>query len=338
VSEDPGQRPVRVLSIDGGGIRGLIPAIVLAELEERSGTPAARLFDLVVGTSIGGILALGLTRPGRAGAPFYSAERLVHLLEEHGPTIFSLSLWERLERAGGLLDERYSARPLERVLERFFGEARLREAITDLVIPSYEIELPSPWFFRSRQARVDPEYDFPMRDVARAASAAPTYFEPHKLTTDDVMRYYALVDGGVFANNPTLCGYVEARTLYPGRGDFLVVSLGTGQRTRSLPYARAKNWGLVGWAKPILDVVFHGVSETVDYQMRVLCGAGAAGSPSYHRFQVALEQASNSLDDASPQNIRALRLEARRLIDRDSRRLDEVCRALTAGVRDEPPR
>ena len=97
---------IKILSIDGGGIRGLIPAVVLAEIEKRTGKPASELFDLIAGTSTGGILALGLTCPAADGRPRYSAERLIDLYQKEGNRIFNRSRWRRffkLDRVGDYL-------------------------------------------------------------------------------------------------------------------------------------------------------------------------------------------------------------------------------------------
>src|SRR5215210_6651753 len=114
---------VKVLSIDGGGIRGIIPATVLAEIERRTGSRIAQLFDLVAGTSTGGILALGLVKPagdggggGGGGGPDYPASKLVELYEQEGRRIFARSPWHHLGAFGNLLDEKYEARGLESVL------------------------------------------------------------------------------------------------------------------------------------------------------------------------------------------------------------------------------
>jgi patatin-like phospholipase/acyl hydrolase len=128
----------RILSIDGGGIRGIIPALVLAELERRAGKPVAELFDLIAGTSTGGILACGLTIPGDGGRPRWHAEELVALYEKEGPHIFDRSLLKRITSLEGIIDERYPNRPLHDVLRRYFGDARLRNALTRVLVPAYE--------------------------------------------------------------------------------------------------------------------------------------------------------------------------------------------------------
>ncbi|MCS6954340.1 MAG: CBASS cGAMP-activated phospholipase [Bryobacterales bacterium] len=316
--------PVKILSIDGGGIRGIIPAMVLAEIEERTGRPIARLFDLIAGTSTGGILALGLVKPGPAGRPEHSARKLAALYEKEGQRIFRATLWRRLATAGSLAEEKYSAEGLESVLREYFGEARLRDALTEVIITSYETERRMPFFFKSRHAKTREGYDFPMRLVARATSAAPTYFEPLKLEAASGDDYFSLIDGGVYANNPAMCGYVEARVTHPEADDFLLVSLGTGETTRRLRYEDVKSWGLASWAQPILQVVFDGVSSTVDYQLRQLLGP-RNGERRYFRFQTRLDPGCDDMDDASADNVRTLRLLGEKLVRDQQDDLDELC-------------
>ena len=165
---------VRILSIDGGGIRGIIPAMVLAEIERRTQRPVAQLFDLVAGTSTGGIIALGLTVPKCPGAPLYRAQRFVELYEHEGARIFSRSLLRAMFAVDNLTLKKYSSTGIEQVLKEYFGDARLRDAVTDVLITSYEIERRFPFFFKSRNAQRRSDYDFLARDVARATSAAPS--------------------------------------------------------------------------------------------------------------------------------------------------------------------
>ena len=305
---------VRVLSIDGGGIRGIIPALVLAELERLAGRRTFELFDLIAGTSTGGILACALCAPD----PLPAAQ-IVGLYAERGPEIFDRSVWQRIRSADGLLDEKYDAGALDRVLDRFLGGKQLAETRPDLIVPTYDMSGPGPYFFKSRKARERPTEDFPLTVVARATSAAPTYFEPLPV------RERALVDGGVFAVNPAMTAFAEALRFEPG-ADVVLLSLGTGERTRKRRFADVDDWGLVEWARPILDVVFDGSSDAVDYQVRHVLG-----EESYWRLQVELTRASDDLDDASPENLRRLREHAEELIASDSAKLDSAVAALEGG-------
>jgi len=309
-----------ILSIDGGGIRGIIPAVVLKEIEDRTGKRIANLFKVIAGTSTGGLIALGLACPGDE-SPRFTAQDLVELYERDGKDIFPQELFGRLRQ---LRDEKYSADGLEKILEAKFGDTLLQDAVTGVIVPAYDIERRQPLFFRSQRAKEKPDtHDFLMRDVARATSAAPTYFEPLRLPAEGSRDDYTLVDGGVFANNPGMCAFVDADAGRARADGTLVVSLGTGQLTRPLPYGEARNWGLAGWGRRILDIVFDGVSDTVDYQLREILGDG------YYRFQTDLDKGQDELDDTSPANIKNLKDEAEQLLTKHGDDIDALCRTLT---------
>ncbi|HEV2671235.1 MAG TPA: patatin-like phospholipase family protein [Gemmatimonadales bacterium] len=324
--------PIRILSIDGGGIRGIIPAMVLAELEHRTGRPTCELFDFIAGTSTGGILALALTKPDGAGKPAWSAAQLIELYEREGSTIFSPA-WHRWLIIGFLYDlffVRYSARHIEQVMRRYFGDTRLSEASVPLLITAYELHKRDPWLFKSEQAKRKDDHDFPMWQAARATAAAPTYFPPLRLPAPPPYGWYALIDGGVYAQNPAMSAYVEAHTTYPDARDFIVASLGTGQTRKPIPYRKAKHWGLAGWARPVLDVVFDSVSDTVDYELEQMLPP-VGGSKRHYRFQVELQQSEDSLDDPSPQNIARLKARGQKLIADTDAALTSLVAALARG-------
>jgi uncharacterized protein len=298
---------MRILAIDGGGIRGLIPALVLTELERRAGRRVFEMFDLIAGTSTGGILACALCAPD----PLPASE-VVKLYEEQGPDIFSRSLFQRIRSADGLLDEKYDDAALDRALERFLSDKLLSESRPNLIVPSYDTALPGPYFFKTTDATASSADDFPLSVVARATSAAPTYFEPV------AAGERALVDGGVFATNPAMCALAEAlNTVAPK--DVVLISLGTGERTHQRSFDEIKDWGLANWARPILDVVFDGVSDAVNYQVKRVLPADR-----YWRFQVELTLASDHLDDASEDNLAKLRGHAEELIAQRSEDLDKA--------------
>lgn len=306
---------MNVLSIDGGGIRGLIPATVLATIEDRAQQPVSELFDLLAGTSTGGILACALTAPRAEGSgPRWTAAELVGLYRSEGPKIFSRSLGRRVRSVEGLLDEKYDDEELVRALSRYLGDAALGDARKPVLLTAYDLHGRETFFFKSWR----PEFSaVPMAVAAQATSVAPTYFEPLRLGDT------TLVDGGVFAGNPAMCAYAEAARLAPGEPT-RVVSLGCGRLTRPIEHDDAKDWGLVEWVRPLIDVVFDGVSAAVSYQLDQLLG------DRHHRFQVTLDRASDDLDDASPGNLELLAEQAAELVTDRSDDLDRVVEALTA--------
>jgi patatin-like phospholipase/acyl hydrolase len=319
----------RILSIDGGGIRGIIPALVLAELERRTGKPVAKLFDLVAGTSTGGILAVGLTMPGTKRKPKYSADDLVSLYEENGDDIFHRSKWHQIRAIGNLAEEKYPSEGIERVLAERFGKALLSEVLTNVLVTAYDIELRQPHFFKSDRARKYPDRNFHLADIARATSAAPTYFEPAQIRSQAGDDPVALVDGGVYANNPAACALVEAICTYGAAlSDMTFLSLGTGELTRPIMYEEAKGWGLAKWAQPILSVVFDGVSDTVDFQVKSLLDTESDEPNSYLRIQAPLHEGNDDMDDASRTNLKVLKLVAKDLLSEHGDELDALAERL----------
>jgi predicted acylesterase/phospholipase RssA len=322
-SPDP-ERPAplrKVLSIDGGGIRGIIPAVVLAEIEHRTGRHACELFDLIAGTSTGGIIAVGLGMAGPDGKPAFRAEDGINLYEEFGPKIFARSTRNTLRSMGSLLHEKYPVAGLEEVLEGRFGDALLSDSLTDVLATSYEISRRETYIFCSRPAREDPAHDYPIKVVARATSAAPTFFEP-ALVRDSSGRENVFIDGGVFANSPAMCAFAEMESRHE-EADLLMVSIGAGSLTRSFDFETVRDWGAAQWARPILNIVLDGVSEGVDLQLRELLGPQR-----YYRFQVPLRHGNDEMDDVHPDNLRALRESANAMVRDSSAQIDRVCELL----------
>ncbi len=173
----------RILAIDGGGIRGVIPAKVLVKIEEQTGKKIAELFDLIAGTSTGGILAAGLCVPGPDGkTPKYAASELLDLYKLRGKKIFASSLPRKVLSV--LVGSEYSSGGLEAQLESYLEDWRLADAVTGLLITSFDMRAGEAWFFSRRRAKADTTRNYKLRDVARATSAAPTYFHLFALTQE----------------------------------------------------------------------------------------------------------------------------------------------------------
>lgn len=307
----------KILSIDGGGIRGLIPALVLAEIEQKTGKAIAECFDLIAGTSTGGILALGFSKHNGNLKPQYTACELAEIYQNRGNEIFPHSLWETPLPLGGYTEELYSHTGLEKILDEYFGTDPLSTAITKTLITSYDIQSRESVFLKSWR----PEYSSTtMKEAARATSAAPTYYEPAIVSIDGVTK--VLVDGGVFINSPSVSAYAEAKKLFPEENDFFLLSLGTGELSRPIPYSDAKNWGKVGWLMPLLGCMFDGMADASDYQMKTFLGKN------YIRLQTSLTDASDDLDNVTNSNIKSLIEEAKKLIKIHKSEIEEITQLL----------
>jgi hypothetical protein len=262
----PVRRRFQVLALDGGGVLGIFTAALLAGLEEDTGHPVADAFDLVVGTSAGGIIALGL------GAGLRPREILDFYVEERN-RIFPNRLGWRSLRWPFLA--KYRADGLEAALKRVFGTRLLGESRLPLVIPSYDLGENDVHIFKTpHHNRLKRDFKVPMWAVAMATSAAPTYFPAFRLPGDETR----LIDGGVWANNPAMVGVTEAVSMFGQRPeDIRVLSLGT---TQSLSPRRSglDNGGLLRWARGsnLVGVLLNGQSVGAFAQVQHLIGADRA--------------------------------------------------------------
>ena len=263
----------RILSLDGGGIRGLITAILLARLDAEQGLRAwLEHADLVAGTSTGGLIALALARGT-------SLAEIRALYEERGRSIFDDSWLDNLKDLGNIIGAQYHTGKLQAELQRLFGAARLRDLGKRVLIPTFDLDNEDP---RPDQRRWKPKlfHNFPGPDSDGAAlawkvglytSAAPTYFPTVE----------GFVDGGVFANNPAMCALAQSQDARIGRRPALhnvaLLSLGTGS---SLLYVKGRkhDWGYAQWSRALLGVMFDGTIGIADYQCRQLLGTR------YHRL------------------------------------------------------
>jgi patatin-like phospholipase/acyl hydrolase len=255
-----------VLALDGGGVRGIFTAALLAGLEEDSGQSVVDHFDLVVGTSTGGIIALAL---GAGLAPreileFYVAERT---------TIFAgPRAWTSIRR---IFAAKYRSDGLEAALKRIFGERLLGESRIPLVVPSYNLGENSVYLFKTpHHERLRRDHRVPMWAVGMATTAAPTYFPAFRLPLDQVR----LIDGGVWANNPAMVGVTEAVSMFGRRLDEIrVLSLGTTTSMRTRP-SRLDNGGLARWVRGpnVVDVLMAGQSAGAFAQVQHLIGSDNA--------------------------------------------------------------
>jgi predicted acylesterase/phospholipase RssA len=222
----------RILALDGGGARGLFTASFLATAEELLEARAADHFDLIVGTSSGATIGLALAY----GLP---AQRVLDLFLEHGPRIFS-----RPRRLGMMALPKYDGAPLAAALREVLGERRLDDVLTPVCIPSYELTNSYPRIWKDAHAPdIAGGGGEPAWRVALASAAAPIYFPGVQVIDDD-----SHVDGGLFANNPTLIGLAEAaRTFDMPLDRIRILSIGTGERAERIPHERARRMGVWEW-------------------------------------------------------------------------------------------
>jgi len=256
----------RVISVDGGGVRGIVPVIVLHRLTQEPGlADLLAKTDLFAGTSTGGLIALALASD--LGLP-----AILDLYERRASTIFHTTWLHRIRDLDNLIGATYRLDNLRGQLHEVFGERRLADLRDRVLVPAFDLdnEAPDP---AERTWKPKLFHNFPGDDsdgdrlayqVATYTAAAPTYFP----TAD------GFIDGGVFATNPAMCAIAQTqdpRNDAPDRGDLtqlVLLSLGTG---RSLQYIEGSHdWGQLQWVRPLIDLMLDGVNGIADYQCRHL--------------------------------------------------------------------
>ena len=239
----------RILSIDGGGIKGIFPGSFLATLEQSLGQPIATYFDLIVGTSTGGIIALGWASVYRQGT-------YLSFYEEHGPSIFRGSRAARALRQIGI--SKYNSNPLREALRTVFGDRKLGESTRRLVVPSCNLDTGEVHIWKtSHHPRLERDYTASVVEVALSTAAAPTYFPTHRSSAG-----IPLVDGGMWANNPVGIALVEAMGILEWPRDSLrVLSLGCTTTPLSTGVLRNRALGWLFWRMKVTEVLMAAQSS-----------------------------------------------------------------------------
>ncbi|KAL3500282.1 hypothetical protein ACH5RR_039375 [Cinchona calisaya] len=370
-----GAHAVTILSIDGGGVRGIIPATILefleTELKNIDGRDAriADYFDIISGTSTGGLITAILTTPNddhENRRPLFTAQEVVEFYLKESPYVFPQRLEKRLtttalyeasntnitiittlfhwfrwaaEKLGlpkflskyldrfeeAFLHPKYDGKYLHDKIKTMMGAKRLRDTLTNVVIPAYDVLRFQPRVFSTRNARIQNSTNFKLSDVCISTSAAPTYFPPYLFTHN--YTKFSMVDGGLAANNPTVLAIREAvlddckkRIAISSEGNvdfskFIVLSLGTGASSDKVDIWDPEDWGILAWlgapsfsTTPIIEALMTANDEMVDvYMSLILRALGINPLKNYLRIQdEGLDRKDTSLDNSDPKHLQEL--------------------------------
>ena len=269
-----------------------------------SNLPISQLFDMVAGTSGGAMIGAALVAPN----PLSSSE-ITNFFIRDGKTIFPPDPFRYIRSAFN--GPKYSAEPFEDLMSEVFGETWLSEVTVPFIVPAYDIGARQAKFFKSWKAQgndLDPDEsatsnDYRLRDVVRASAAAPTYFSPaHILSRAGEGQTF--IDGALVANNPAMCAIASARFMNPDLERIILVSIGTGMQTEAIPYAKARSWGLLEWARPAFECVMDGHGDTVPYQVDQCFRSMVT----QYRFDFTLggSNPNGAIDDTSAEQVRRL--------------------------------
>lgn len=257
-------KPFKILSIDGGGIKGLYSSTILEHLEQRS-RPISEYFDMLCGTSTGGLIALCLGLG-------LSAKEISGIYEQHGRKIFPRRTW-----LGGIFRQtawggKYNDAPLKEVLDGIFGDAKIGDLDNLVCIPSYSFTDARPWVFKRDHGKLDRDNNASLVDVALATSAAPTYFPLCEIPYYNNKQF---IDGGVWANNPSLVGVIEALTYFVGKdkqfSSVELLSVSSLNNTSGKPVGLKRHRSFLQCRNDLFDTSLIGQSQFTDYFLTRLC-------------------------------------------------------------------
>ncbi len=267
----------RILSIDGGGLRGIVAVMILQEIEKRTGARIFELFDLVAGTSAGAFVTCGVAATDNNKTPRSTLEEVARVYTERGKELFPPKSWagRQVNKITSLFKPEFAPAGIDAVLAQMAGDLTLKNCLKPIFVPAFDLNHNEALLFKTRQAFTEPDGNARLYDICRATSAAPTYLPPYGFRFKGKDRL--CIDGGIFMNNPALGALTEVSRYrqYYGIADLSeisVLSVGTGEYTGEPARSKVKNFGKLGWAGPISDVMMQGVNQTISYECEEMLG------------------------------------------------------------------
>jgi patatin-like phospholipase/acyl hydrolase len=273
----------RILSLDGGGLRGIIPVLVIKEIERRTGKPITDMFDMIAGTSTGALIACGLSVSDDGVNPKYKIADIEKIYTERGNDIFPKKKWFNgfLSGVSALKNPKFKADGLQKVLEELLGEKRIADCFKPIFVTTFDLYNNEALLFKYRQAIADPSRNARLIDICRATSAAPTYLPTYNFMYNDKKR--VCVDGGIYMNNPSIGALVEITKFHKeapynmeelSLSDISILSIGTGHYSSEIARKKVEGFGLLDWATNITDVMMQAVNQTTTYQTEEFTSTG----------------------------------------------------------------
>ncbi|KAK9040204.1 hypothetical protein V6N11_015378 [Hibiscus sabdariffa] len=309
---------ITVLSIDGGGIRGIIPGVILATLESQlqkldgDDVRLADYFDVIAGTSTGGLITAMLAAPNEDGRPLFAAKDIVPFYLKNGPQIFpqpsGILAWPvRISKV--LRGPRYNGKYLYKLIRDLLGNTKLHQTLTRVAIPTFDIKKLEPTIFSSYQIPINPGIDALLSDITISTSAAPTYFPSYYFKNNG--EEFNLIDGGIAANNPTLVAIREVtKQLIKQNPDFFPDgSLGLHAISGDL-------------ISPILDFYGTASKDMVDYHNSVVFQALHSEDKYLRIDDDTLTGDMASIDTSTKENMENLVKKGEKLLDKTVSRIN----------------
>ncbi len=333
-----------ILSIDGGGIRGIVPAAILTYLEEKIqdiiGNDKIRIgnmFDFVAGTSTGSIVGSLMLIPkepkeNEIMAPKYKMSEIVKMYVEFGDKVFAKNFWHNVHTTWGLFGPKYKSNNIEVPLLKFMDHYQLKDLLKACLFSGYDIDKRKVCFFTNSDEHKRYAHYY-LKDVIRGSTSIPSCFSPAHFM--DGLIENTIIDGAVFVNNPALAAYIEvSKTIFNGKikkfdpNEMIVISLGTGSfKPKSYTYKKTKRWGKAKWVLPTIDIMMSAHSDVTDYEMTKIFSSHDS-LHNYKRINPPLVYGSASALDSSRKNVTNLLIDVRNYIENNKDMLNTLAREI----------
>lgn len=323
-------RMKHILSIDGGGMRGIVSAVLLKSLEEKlqyySGNREAKIadyFDMIAGTSTGAVLAVLYLYPTSKGESKYSASQILDMYLDFGKQIFKKNI------LFPLVGSKYTDKGLKRLLNEYFSDTTVADLRKACLLTSYNTEQREAVFFNTISSRKDEKRNCSLVDAVMASAAVPAVFPPRCLNyRRGCLGCY--IDGGVVANNPALCALIETLKLprCEGMEDVILLSVGNVSSKKPYPYSKVKYWGAIQWVEPIFAILADSNEQVTDYQLNRMFKAIHC-SKNYYRMQWRADEPVPAIDAVTEEAIGKLAQYGEMLSLRERYHIEELARRLT---------
>ncbi len=329
---DPGKY-IRVLSVDGGSMRGLLALQCLDYLEKRSGKPVSELFDVMVGTSSGAFIVAALSVPLDGKTPRFTAAELLKEFPKVWGATFEIPLIHPLLSLEGRTAPKYLTSVRQKVFQKFFGNTQVGEALTTIILPAYSTQEQVPFLFASDMGKstsfsgasgraITEAGDFFLADAITAATCNPAVSAPSKITNSSGDQTETLIGAEIYANNPALLAMSESLMRFPGK-QCVIISLGAGV-SPAVPADASKGWKKIGDAEEILRIAAEASQFTNSQITSSLHRFGSGPVAAYIRLDIPLPQTALPADDPSKKNVEELTALAGKLTSEKSATLDRT--------------
>ncbi|HQV00308.1 MAG: patatin-like phospholipase family protein [Bacteroidia bacterium] len=291
-----------LLSIDGGGLRGIVPLQFLKYIENRTGKRIQNCVHFIAGTSTGGLIACALAVQ-KDNQPKFGLSDIEKIYIEHGKDIFpeANAIGKFFRKLKSVVDPTFSAKGLSAVLKSNFGSDTMLNCTIPILVPAFDLKNNFAVMFKYRHAKKDPALNVSLYDICRSTSAGPTYLPSHKFECMDENTGRIIervcIDGGVYINNPGVAAYVEFRKYFKdfyskpndehNENNWFMLSLGTGRYSDSID--KSKTMGQIEWATKISDVMMQGVNMVTSYECNELFKTG-----NFLRLQIEIDDEKHS--------------------------------------------